>query len=98
MTSLDPDPTIFGTGRIDPLVAPDGSTEYSRAILWLKNRAARLAFGAELRAMLIGDPIAAYNLRAQYQPLLDFKNDMQGPVAEEWCYDDPPSNWGPNDQ
>lgn len=97
MTALDPDPTIFGTGRIDPLVAPDGSSEYSRAILWINNRAARLSFGARLRMHLVGDPIAAYNLRAAFQPLLDWKNDQQMPVFEDFEYDDPPSNWGANE-
>jgi hypothetical protein len=96
-TPLDPDPTLFGAGRIDPLVAPDGSTEYSRAIQWLRNRAKRLAFGAELRVALIGDPIAAYNLRANFQPLLDWKNDQQPPAFEDITYDDPPSNWGANE-
>jgi len=96
MTQLDPDPTIFGVGRIDPTVAPDGSTEYTRAILWLQNRAKRLAFGAQLRTRLIGDPIAAYNLRAAYQPLLDYKNDQAPPPFEDIHYDDPASNWGAN--
>lgn len=96
MTLLDPDPTLFGTGRIDPTVAPDGSTEYSRAIVWINNRAARLAFGAELRTYLIGDPIAALNLRAAFQPLIDWKNDQQAPPYEDYDYDDPASNWGPN--
>lgn len=97
MTQLDPDPTIFGTGRIDPLVAPDGSDEYSRAILWIQNRAARLAFGAQLRVALLGDPIAAYNLRANFQPLLDWKNDMTQTQVEDFEYDDPRSNWGANE-
>jgi hypothetical protein len=96
MTALDPAPTIFGTGHIDPLVAPDGSDEYSRAILWINNRAARLAFGAELRVLLIGDPIAAYNVRANYQPLIDWKNDQMEPSFEDYEYDDPPNNWGSN--
>lgn len=97
MTTLDPDPTIFGIGRIDPLVAPDNSTEYTRAILWVQNRAKRLAFGASLRTMLIGDPIAAYNLRAAYQPLIDYRNDQMTPATEDIHYDDPVSNWGANE-
>ena len=97
MTQLDNDPTIFGIGRIDPLVAPDSSTEYTRAIEWINNRASRLAFGAQLRVALIGDPIAALNVEAAFQPLLDFKNDQALPPYEDFEYDDPRSNWGPNE-
>lgn len=96
MTALEFQPTIFGFAGIDPLVGPDGSTEYSRALLWFNNRAARLAFGAQLRVPLIGDPIYAFNVRAQWQPLLDFKNDQMTPPYEDFDYDDPPTNWGPN--
>jgi hypothetical protein len=96
VTTLDPNPTIFGTGRIDPLVAPDGSTEYSRAIQWINDRAARTAFGSRLRIALLGDPIAAYNLRAAFQPLIDWRNDLMGDPYEDFDYDDPTSNWGPN--
>lgn len=96
MTSLDPEPTIFGTGRIDPLVAPDSSTEYTRAIAWINNRAARMAFGAQLQVGLLGDPIAAYNLRAAYQPLLDWRADLQTSPYEDFEYTDPSSNWGSN--
>lgn len=98
---LDPEPTLFGTGRIDPVVAPDGSTEYSRAVEWLRRRAARLAFGAQLRTLLIGDPIAAQNTRASYQPLLDYKNDQLKPVDDlesDDVYGPPRTNWGPNSQ
>jgi hypothetical protein len=93
MTVLDPDPTLFGTGRIDPLVASDGSTEYSRAILWINNRAARISFGAYLRVLLLGDPIAAYNVGANWQPLADHVHDMQLPIYGDIEYEDPPSNW-----
>ena len=97
MTVLDPDPTIFGIGRIDPLVAPDGSTEYSRAIQWITNRVERYAFGSQIRVPLIGDPIAAHNLNANWQPLLDFKNDMTSTGGyEDFEYDDPPNNWSAN--
>lgn len=98
MTVLDPDPTIFGTGRIDPTaVAPGDVGEYQRAVLWINNRAARLAFGGRLRAALVGDPIAAYNVRAAFQPLIDWRNDQMVPPGEETEYDDPPSNWSGND-
>lgn len=96
MTQLNPEPTLFGTGGIDPLVAPDQSTEYTRAVLWVQNRAARLAFGARIRVALLGDPIAAQNVRAAYQPLIDWKNDQQQPAYEDFEYDDPPNNWGSN--
>jgi len=94
MTQLDPDPTLFGTGRIDPTVAPDGSTELSRATEWILNRAKRDAFGAKLRMALLGDPIAAMNLNANWQALLDWKNDQMQPPYDDEEYDDPRSNWG----
>lgn len=97
MTQLDPTPTLFGIGRIDPHEAPDGSTEYSRALLWITNRARRLSLGARIRVPLIGDPIAAYNVRADWQPISDWVNDIQGPdVYDDFDYDDPRSNWESN--
>lgn len=95
---LDPEPTLFGIGRIDPTVAPDGSTEYSRAVAWINRRARRLAFGAALRVRLVGDPIAAQNIRASTQPLIDHINDMRMPVddIDEAEYGQPITNWGPN--
>lgn len=97
--ALDPVPTMFGTGRIDPLVAPNGSTEYSRAVAWINRRARRLAFGAMLAAKLVGDPIAAANITASTQPLVDFKNDQMRGVEEsaDEGFGPPATNWHAND-
>ena len=98
MTQLDPDPTLFGIGRIDPLEAPDGSTEFTRALLWITNRAKRMAFGARIRVVLIGDPIASQNVRADWQPISDWINDINSPAPyEDFTYDDPRSNWDSNE-
>lgn len=90
MTALDPQPTEFGTARIA------SQDELDRAILWRNNRAARQAKGAELRVALGGDPIAAQNARGNAQALIDFLDDLTRPPAEDFEYDDPPSNWGSN--
>ena len=79
---LDPEPTFYGTGRIVPQVAPDGSTEYSRAIDWYNKRATRLAFGGQLRVKFVGDPVVAMNIRAAWQPLLDYIADQPLPVTD----------------
>ena len=97
MTQLDPDPTLFGIGRIDPLAAPDGSTEFTRALEWVTNRAKRMAFGSRIRVSLIGDPIAAQNVRADFQPIVDWINDSRQPTGyEDFDYDDPRNNWSSN--
>lgn len=99
-TKLDPVPTLFGTGRIDELVGPDGKTEYDRALLWILNRAARMAFGARLQATLIGDPIAQVNIFASTQPLRDYLADRATPIDDtdpDTVYGEPVTNWGPND-
>jgi hypothetical protein len=96
---LDPEPTLFGTARVDPVVAPDGSTELSRAVEWINRRARRFAFGGMLRARLVGDPVAAANVRASTQPLRDFRNDSLTPVDdidEAEVYGEPRTNWSPN--
>ena len=77
--TLDPQPTLFGISGVDALPSADGSTELSRATLWLTNRARRFAYLAQVQVGLIGNPIAAQNLRARYQPLLDYLTDMTGP-------------------
>ena len=97
---LDPEPTLFGTARINEHVAPDGSTEYTRARLWLLNRAKRYAFGARLYAKLVGDPIIAQNIRADFQPFADHANDMldaTDDIDPDELYGHPLTNWGAND-
>lgn len=89
---LDPEPTMFGTAALWP-------GEYERAVRYIQNRAARFAFGAQLRARLVGNPIAAANIRASTQPLRDLVADMTMPVDdldEDAVYGDPITNWGAN--
>lgn len=89
---LDPVPTQFGTGRIAP-------GEYSRAVAWINRRARRLGFGAFLASRLVGSPIAAANIAASTQPLIDFKNDQNMPVDESANegFGPPVTNWRAND-
>jgi hypothetical protein len=94
---LDPEPTLFGTARIDPHVYPDGSTEYSKALIWRIRRDNRAAFGARLRAALTGDPVVAANIRANTQPLRDYANDMhQFDPSHGDDEQKPETGWDPN--
>jgi len=51
----------------------------ARAAAYRAQTARREAFRAEMRARLAGDPVAAAELRANYQPLTDAANDAGGP-------------------
>lgn len=79
---LDPTPTMFGISRIASENGDGGAGELSRAMLWINQRAKRFAFRGQLIADLIGDPIAAQNRRADFQPLRDFQDDMRNPVFD----------------